>query len=268
LAELSAADHRAILDLLGAAHESTGPAEFAHVLMGGLSSVVGCDLISYNEIDLIGGATQTYFEPTLVPRPQLEEAFALFIDQHPLVRDYAETREPRPLRMSDFVSLPELHRLDLYHEVFSPLETNFQLAFSLAIEGDQVIGVGLNRRTSDFSDRDVAAMSALQPHLTAASEHAVLRGRWKAQRDLDSEVAATVSMLTEREQEVALLIVEGSSNRAIARRLGISSRTAENHVANLLRKLELASRTQLVARLRPLARNLDDRLARPDSLSD
>ncbi|UQX86942.1 LuxR C-terminal-related transcriptional regulator [Jatrophihabitans telluris] len=257
-AELSAADFQAILNLLGAAHETTGPAEFAQVLMAGLSSVVPCDLISYNEIDLVGGATQTYFEPALVPRPQLEEAFAHFIDQHPLVRNYAETRDPRPLRMSDFICLSELRRLDLYHEVFLPLETNHQLAFSLAIEGNQVIGIGLNRRSADFSARDVAAMSVLQPHLTAASHHAILRGRWQAQEDQGAQVTAMLGALTGREREVALLIAEGCSNRTVARSLGISDRTAENHVANLLRKLGLSSRTELAARLSLRVASQDD----------
>lgn len=250
-AELSAADYRAILDLLGAAHTATGPIEFAQVLMTGLSSVVGCDLISYNDIDLIGGATQTYFEPVLAPRPQLEEAFALFIDQHPLVRSYAATRDPCPLRMSDFISLPALRRLDLYHEVFTPLETNYQLAFSLAISGDQVIGIGLNRRSSDFSARDMAAMAILQPHLVAASEHAGLRARASLQQAQRDEVGAMLSTLTSREREVALLIGHARSDRAIARSLGISDRTAEKHAAQVLRKLGLASRTELVARLRP-----------------
>jgi DNA-binding CsgD family transcriptional regulator len=249
--DLGSADLQAILDLLGAAHETTGAEEFSHVLLGCLAGVVPCDLISYNDIDLVGGATQTLFEPALVPRPQLEEAFTLFLDQHPLVRDYAATRDPRPLRLSDFISQPELHRLDLYHEVFQPLETNHQLAFSLAIDGDHVIGIGLNRRSADFSDRDVAAMSVLQPHLTAAFDHSMLRARRQAEQHLRDRVAAMLSLLTEREQEVALLVADGRSNRAIARSLGISDRTAENHMANLLRKVSVASRAELAARLRP-----------------
>lgn len=261
-AELGSPDYRAILNLLGAVHETTGPSQFAQVLMKLLPSVVACDLISYNEIDLVGGATQTYFEPTLVPRPQLEEAFALYIDQHPLVRNYAATRDPRPLRLSDFLSLPQLRRLDLYHEVFQPLETNHQLAFSLAIEGDSVIGIGLNRTRSDFSERDLAAMAMLQPHLAAASEHAMLRGRWQAQRSQHEAVTAMLSTLTGREQQVARLIGDGRSNQAIARTLGISSRTAEKHVTNLLTKLRFSSRAELIARLRPAADGLgDDSLA-------
>jgi DNA-binding NarL/FixJ family response regulator len=50
--------------------------------------------------------------------------------------------------------------------------------------------------------------------------------------------------LSEREHEVLRLIAEGHANKAIARRLVISERTARTHVSNILRKLGLSSRTQ------------------------
>jgi non-specific serine/threonine protein kinase len=55
------------------------------------------------------------------------------------------------------------------------------------------------------------------------------------------------SPLTDREYEVARLTAQGLSNRQIAARLGISQRTAESHVGNILRKLGFASRAQLAA---------------------
>jgi DNA-binding NarL/FixJ family response regulator len=52
--------------------------------------------------------------------------------------------------------------------------------------------------------------------------------------------------LTAREREVLHLAAEGYSNPEIAARLSISSRTAETHRANLMRKLRLQSQTELV----------------------
>jgi DNA-binding NarL/FixJ family response regulator len=50
--------------------------------------------------------------------------------------------------------------------------------------------------------------------------------------------------LSEREIEILRLIADGHANKEIARRLVISERTARTHVSNILRKLELSSRTQ------------------------
>jgi predicted ATPase/DNA-binding SARP family transcriptional activator/DNA-binding CsgD family transcriptional regulator len=51
--------------------------------------------------------------------------------------------------------------------------------------------------------------------------------------------------LTPREQEVALLLARGLTNRQVSTRLGISERTAANHVASILHKLGLHSRAQV-----------------------
>jgi DNA-binding CsgD family transcriptional regulator len=53
-----------------------------------------------------------------------------------------------------------------------------------------------------------------------------------------------LDQLTAREREVLALVADGCANKEIARRLSISERTARTHVSNILRKLELSSRTQ------------------------
>lgn len=53
-------------------------------------------------------------------------------------------------------------------------------------------------------------------------------------------------MLTTRERETLQLVAEGRTNNEIASRLGISPRTAETHRANLMRKLQLRTHTDLI----------------------
>jgi non-specific serine/threonine protein kinase len=55
-----------------------------------------------------------------------------------------------------------------------------------------------------------------------------------------------VSVLTKREREVAALIAQGKSNGEIAADLVLSKRTVEKHIANILSKLTVTSRAQLV----------------------
>jgi DNA-binding CsgD family transcriptional regulator len=56
---------------------------------------------------------------------------------------------------------------------------------------------------------------------------------------------AAAGPLSARELEVARLVAQGLSNREIAERLIISKWTADNHVANILRKLNVARRAQV-----------------------
>jgi len=60
---------------------------------------------------------------------------------------------------------------------------------------------------------------------------------------VDPDESATP--ITPREREIAILLAQGLSNREIGVRLAISERTARTHVSNLLRKLQLSSRTQV-----------------------
>jgi len=53
-------------------------------------------------------------------------------------------------------------------------------------------------------------------------------------------------VLTGRERDVAGLLVEGLSNRRIARSLEISERTVKNHLHSIFHKLGVADRTQAV----------------------
>ena len=58
--------------------------------------------------------------------------------------------------------------------------------------------------------------------------------------------SAVVDSLTPREVDVLRLLARGNTNRQIAVLLGLSVRTVENHRANLMGKLGLASRVELV----------------------
>jgi len=109
--------------------------------------------------------------------------------------------------------------------------------------------------------REVAALipgAALIP--LPGSSHLFYHGDWRAVVDAMLSVlfepASQGPRLTERELVVARLVAEGLTNHAIARRLSIAPRTAETHVENIRRKLEVHSRAQIAAwvtehRLRP-----------------
>jgi DNA-binding NarL/FixJ family response regulator len=57
---------------------------------------------------------------------------------------------------------------------------------------------------------------------------------------------ATVEGLTERELDVLRLAARGHTNRAIGRKLGISDRTVQGHLANIFGKMGVSTRTEAV----------------------
>ncbi len=82
-----------------------------------------------------------------------------------------------------------------------------------------------------------------------------ISGRWRAEEEARERVAATarLALLTPRARQVMQEVVNGKSNKAIARELGISVKTVEMHRSKLMKKLNLTSVAELV-RLDMLAR--------------
>jgi DNA-binding NarL/FixJ family response regulator len=99
------------------------------------------------------------------------------------------------------------------------------------------------RRIGDAIRRVLDGERVIDPTLEQA---AVLElGRFARQARESSEIDAS---LTSREREILELLAEGLTMQQIGRRLDISPRTVETHVANLYRKLAVRSRVQAVSR--------------------
>ena len=62
----------------------------------------------------------------------------------------------------------------------------------------------------------------------------------------EKDKADTLALLTEREKEVLALVAKGLNNREIASGLFISEATVKTHVANLMGKLSLRDRVEMV----------------------
>lgn len=70
--------------------------------------------------------------------------------------------------------------------------------------------------------------------------------RFRSERE---EIEKRVSGLTKREAQVMNLVVSGETNKGIARELGISERTVENHRGKVMRKMQARTLAELVRML-------------------
>jgi DNA-binding NarL/FixJ family response regulator len=100
------------------------------------------------------------------------------------------------------------------------------LGHGLLAIGLAILAVLLTRVVAGVVLRD-------RPRAPAAFTAALPQGQWYAP-------------LTRREADVAVLIRD-STNKEIAERLVLSERTIDNHVANIMNKLDLHHRAQIAA---------------------
>ena len=64
----------------------------------------------------------------------------------------------------------------------------------------------------------------------------------------------TITPLSAREREVAYFAAEGASNKELADRLSLSTRTIENHMSSVFSKLGVLNRLELKAVIAPSTR--------------
>ncbi len=106
---------------------------------------------------------------------------------------------------------------------------------------------------AEFLEKPVDDDLLLDTLQKAVRQHVRSRERNRADRLARERFA----QLSEREREVLGLIVEGLTNKEVARALGLSPRTVETHRANLFAKLEAGSLAQLIRQFAELVEDGD-----------
>jgi PAS domain S-box-containing protein len=89
--------------------------------------------------------------------------------------------------------------------------------------------------------------------LVADDPHAA--GIWTFE-DLSGKRPVTAE-LTPREREIAAMLVDGKTSKAIARQIGLSPRTVEMHRARLMRKFAATTASELLNRLLGVSRQIE-----------
>jgi two-component system, NarL family, nitrate/nitrite response regulator NarL len=89
----------------------------------------------------------------------------------------------------------------------------------------------------------VRGEAPISPGIAAKILEELGRSRERERDDASDES----QLLTQREREILILVVDGASNKEIAQRLHITEGTVKNHLHHILEKLHLENRVQVTA---------------------
>jgi DNA-binding NarL/FixJ family response regulator len=165
----------------------------------------------------------------------------------------AKTQELKPDIVILDVNMPELSGIEAAKRIRKSLATTEVLILSFDYSDHlirEIVGAGARGFVvKTDSERDLlAAVEALANHRTfftsrvadAFPGRITVGGRQGELLGLDRD------RLTPREREIVQLLAEGKSSKEVAEFLTISVKTADTHRANIMRKLDLHSVTELV----------------------
>ena len=162
-------DLERVLTVVRGVATARDPDQFARVAVEQLSEVIPSDVITMNEVDPSAGRTVFTMEPeTFTIPPGSQRRLADMADQHPLIHHAASTGDGSARRISDFWTQEEFHASPIYRMLYEPMGIKFQMAVALPASRPIHVGIVLNRRDSDFSERDRDVLNVLRPHLVQA----------------------------------------------------------------------------------------------------
>jgi len=222
------------------------PDMLSDVMLPGVASLVGCDIVTYNEIPAVPGVPGYYLSyPDGCIDPASLVMFEAHLQEHPLLIHYRAYGAREPAKISDFLSRDRFHRLGLYSEFFRHIPVEYQIAFNLAGTPDgRLKAIALNRAGSDFSEDDRDLLNALGAPLGNALRR--VQDRQSARAALAAPTSDGLAGLTDREAQVLELAARGRTNLAIARTFDVSPRTIAKHLEHVYRKLGVTSRAAAV----------------------
>ncbi len=151
------------------------------------------------------------------------------------------------------ISMPELNGLDATRKILREAPQTEVLVLTMHSSEEmacEVLRAGARGYVlkSDADTDLVTAVEALlqhKPFLSSNVTESVLE-RFLKDGSRASEKQHPHSRLTAREREILQLLAEGKSNKEVAAALNISTKTVEAHRANIIRKLDLHSLSDLV----------------------
>jgi two-component system response regulator NreC len=161
----------------------------------------------------------------------------------------AQARQLRPDIVLMDIAMPDLGGFEATHRI---LQANPKILILTMYEEEEVITRCLDAGASGYVLKDVP-----RAHLIHAIDVVSKGGQYLSSRALKkvvkqyvkgakSTAAAGYERLSDREREVLKLLADGLTLKEIAVRLVLSVKTVDAHKTNLMRKLDLHDRSELV----------------------
>ena len=204
-------------------------------VVNAIQRLVPCESVALDSWDLVTGEFR-HLRHRNLPMTVAEagEILAEVGHENPAIAFVTEHGAVPTLKISDLISVRQLRETGFHREASRFVRFSDQAAV-FATAGQHVFGFAAFR-DQIFTDVEMGLLELFQPHME----------RVLCQADRLRGLPPGLS-LTLREQEVLLWITEGKTDEEIAVILGISVRTANNHVAKILDKLAIENRSSAVA---------------------
>jgi len=166
--------------------------------------------------------------------------------------EVARAQRPDVILMD--IRMPDLDGLEATSRILAEADWDVRVLILTTFDPDEYVYRALRAGASGFVLKDIAPHELVAAVRTVADGGALLApsitrrliGRFAERLAVDTAASGRLERLTERERDVVAAIARGSSNAEISKELFIGAATVKSHVSNILAKLGLRDRAQVV----------------------
>ncbi|MBO2008111.1 helix-turn-helix transcriptional regulator [Hymenobacter negativus] len=233
-------------DALAALYAQPDPATLFDRLAAALQGLFGAEAVCFDLFDQQGGARFLGAWPQhLFTEEKLAETGPL-LSQHPLFSELIVKQSVVPLRTSDFVTVAQFARTDLYNHLYRASALTHHLMLAVPVPGQGLVTGALFRRRRDFTDGERILLGFVRPHVAGLLRLSQLPRRQAAP---DPAAVQVHFGLTPREAEIVHQLALGRTDKEIGHWCRISPRTVQNHLQSIYAKLGVDNRTAACLRV-------------------
>ena len=167
-------DYEAINAMLEQIYDLHDLDSFVETTMQLLPPLVDADMTAFNEVNFRARRMTTVVDSADAQAfyQENQPVFERLMHQNPLIEHHARVRD-QPKKISDFMTQKEWRQTDVYREIYSAIDGNYQIAMVLTLESEAIVAFAFNRFHRDFTERHREILTLLQPHITQAYENAL-----------------------------------------------------------------------------------------------
>ena len=207
-------------------------------LLDRLGALVGAEATAYGEFSLWEDGRSYSIDHSIRSRnrPEWVSMNMHRLWQQDPISCHVNARATKPLAISDRVTQRAFQRLEIFQDVYRPVDTADCFRLYLPAPTGKSWHFSFECSQWGLRPRGRELLESLRPHFV---RH---RQQWRP-------TSNGLETLTAREREILEAVANGETNAQIAKRLWISPYTVRAHVEHIFRKLSVKTRTEAAARL-------------------
>ena len=251
-------EFRAVFQALEVLYAPATAAEYPQRVLASIGTLFPSCSLSYGEMNFTTGQLDTVRNyATPLPAKEFDRLQEEVIRDNPIVNYVEKGGTERVVTISDLITLRQFKRTRLYNELMRPCALTHHIS-ALVPKPGFAVGLGINS-DRDCTETHRVILQLMSPHIAQASRNAELYSNLARVECIGDFTPLLRLGLSQRQCEVLYWLVQGKRDKEIASLLSLSARTVHHHVADILDKLGVKTRSAAAALAASLSQDGADR---------